>query len=198
MNTTIQRTLDHLVPVLDALAVVTQRIAPGQESAPTPCSQYDLTALLEHVVGWLEAFAVGYASSDGEVPAGDADEVWVTPAEAAQRIRRASVRLVDAVRGGAADRPLRIGGEGMPGEIALVMILGEYLAHGWDIAISTGQQWRPDETAVRAAHEVLRQVVTPESRGGDWFGEEVVVADDAPQLDRFLGFTGREPSWRPI
>lgn len=117
-DTNIQLTLDHLVPVLTGLAEVTTNIA------------------------------AGFASADGEVPAGDVDEVRVTPAEAAQRIRKAS-----------------------------------------------GQPWSPDEAALSSSLEFFRQMVTPQSRGGNWFGAEVVVAEEASVLDRFLGFTGRDPGW---
>jgi hypothetical protein len=29
------------------------------------------------------------------------------------------------------------------------------------------------------------------------FGERVPVPDDAPALDRFIGFMGRDPGWTP-
>ncbi|RRD48697.1 TIGR03086 family metal-binding protein [Arachnia propionica] len=189
-------TLERLPQVLDALAAVAASITPDQLTGPTPCADFDVAALLGHVVGWLESFATGYASPDGVAPAGDAAEVRVQPDEAAARIRRASATLLEAVRGGAAERPLVVGGVGMPGEMALALILGEYLAHGWDLAVATGQSWTPDDEALRRSREFLQTMVTPESRGGDWFGPEVPVAAEAPQLDRFLGFTGRDPGWR--
>jgi hypothetical protein len=34
-------------------------------------------------------------------------------------------------------------------------------------------------------------------RDGTLFGPIVEVPDDAPALDRLLGLTGRDPSWRP-
>ncbi len=45
---------------------------------------------------------------------------------------------VQAVRGGAGARPLKLGEAAMPGEIALGMILWEYQVHGWDLARATG------------------------------------------------------------
>jgi hypothetical protein len=40
--------------------------------------------------------------------------------------------------------------------------------------------------------------VLPAYRGDDLpFGPEVHVAPDAPALDRFVAFTGRDPQWKP-
>jgi hypothetical protein len=37
---------------------------------------------------------------------------------------------------------------------------------------------------------------SPEQRAG-LFGPPVAVADDAPELDRLIGLTGRDPAWSP-
>lgn len=191
-----QQTLDQLIPVLDDLAVVADGVRDDQRSNPTPCTEFDVAALTGHTVGWLENFAAGFASSDGECPKADVSGVEVPRAEAAPRIKAAKEQLVDAVRSGATERPLSISGSGMPGEMALSMILGEYLVHGWDLATATGQKWSPDEGAAETAQEFLTTMVTPDSRGeGGWFGPEVQVADDAPALDRLVGFAGRDPGW---
>lgn len=195
---TIEHTRTLLQPVLADLAEVAGRLTTEHDSLPTPCADYDVAALLGHIVGWLENFAAGYADDDGECPLTDVGGVSVTPAEARGRITAAAERLDAAVAAGAAERPLVIGGQGMPGDMALSMILGEYLVHGWDLATATGQLWRPAEKAVVAAHEFLQGMVTPEYRGpGGMFGPEVPVDTDAAPLPRLLGFTGRDPEWTP-
>lgn len=162
-------TLERLPQVLDALAAVAARITPDQLTGSTSCSEFD------------------------------AAELRVQPDGAAARIQQASTTLLDAVRAGGVERPLVVGGVGMPGEMASALILAEYLTHGWDLAVATGQSWTPDDEAIRRSREFLQTMVTPESRVGDWFGPEVPVVEEAPQLDRFLGFTGRDPGWsRPL
>lgn len=191
-----QQTLDHLIPVLDDLASVAANVRAAQRDDPTPCTDFDVAALTGHIVGWLESFAAGYASDNGQARDDDVSAVQVQAEDAAPRIREAAQTLGDAVRDGAAERPLAIGGSAMPGDMALSMILGEYLVHGWDLATATGQRWSPDESAAETAREFLTGMVTPDSRGpGGWFGPEVAVADDATALDRLLGLAGRDPSW---
>ncbi len=61
---------------------------------------------------------------------------------------RSAADLLDrAIRGGAAARPLKLGEAGMPGDMALSMILWEYQVHGWDLARATGQDWSPPAAA---------------------------------------------------
>lgn len=191
-----QQTLDHLVPVLDDLADLATGVSDAQQSDPTPCTDFDVAALTGHVVGWLEGFAAGFASDDGQVPAGDPSALRLPAEDAAPRIRAAARTLADAVRAGAGERPLSIAGSALPGDMALSMILGEYIVHGWDLAVATGQPWSPDAGAAHDAREFLTGMVTRDTRGeGGMFGPEVDVAGDADALDRLLGFAGRDPAW---
>lgn len=192
---TTQQTLGQLSTTLDDLAQVADDVRDEQRSLPTPCADFDVTALTGHIVGWLESFAAGFADPEGKCPSSDVSEVKVAPGEAGSRIRAAAQVLETAVNGGAAERPLVIDGDGMPGDMALSMILSEYLVHGWDLAVSTGQQWTPDEKACHESREFLGGMVTPESRGEGWFGPEVDVADDASPLEKLVAFTGRDPHW---
>lgn len=196
---TIEQTRTLLRPVLADLATLAGGVTAEQRPAPTPCAEFDVAALTGHTVGWLENFAAGFASADGACPRSDVSGVDVPRAHAEARIVAAADELDAAVGAGAAERPLSIGGSGMPGEMALSMILGEYLVHGWDLATATGQAWDPDERAVRTAHEFLQTMVTPESRGPQgMFGAEVPVDPSAGALDRLIGFTGRDPNWAPV
>lgn len=196
-TTSAEQTQRYLQPVLADLAVVAGAVTGQQRSLPTPCAEYDVAALTGHIVGWLENFAAGFASEDGKCPSSDVSAVRVPAEEAADRIRVAAKTLDDAVRGGATDRPLVIAAQGgMPGEMALSMILGEYLVHGWDLARATGQSWTQSPDAADTAREFFAGMVTPEYRGpGGMFAEEVAVPDDASAIDRLVAFAGRDPHW---
>ena len=64
---------------------------------------------------------------------------------------------------------------------------------GCDIAAATGQEPGFDPAAATLALDAAHQFLLPEYRGPESFGEIVPVPDDAPVLDRFLGFLGRRP-----
>jgi uncharacterized protein (TIGR03086 family) len=113
-------------------------------------------------------------------------------------IRDSTTRLDDAVRSGALERPLKLGENAMPGEMALSMILWEYIVHGWDLAVATGQEWTPSTEACEASLQFAPAMLTDDFQGeGKPFGPRVDVADDAPALDRLLGLSGRDPGWSP-
>lgn len=187
---------DLLETVLHRTQAVVAGVPAGAGDDPTPCTRWPVSRLTRHMVGWVEAFAT--AVETGAMPPGDPDDVAVT--DAAAQYRAAADRLVAAWRAGdGPDGRYRLTGDSpVPGTFLYPMMLGEYIAHGWDLAKATGQplDW-PDEGA-RLALESMRAMVKPEYRGPDGFvGEEVGVPADAPPLTKLIAFAGRNPSWQP-
>ncbi len=185
-----------LQPVLDDLAVVVDGIEPDQLSGPTPCTERDVATLRSHTIGWLDAFASGFADPNGKAPLEHVEDFAVD--KAGTQVRDAAKRLDAAITDGAGERPLFIGTSSMPGEMSLSMILWEYVVHGWDLARATGQDWTPDTAAVEAALEFAPGMLTPDFQGeGKAFAPPVPVREDAAPLDRLLGLSGRDPAWTP-
>jgi uncharacterized protein (TIGR03086 family) len=195
MSTSTDRTADLLSAVLADLAPVMSGITPEQLTNPTPCTELDVARLRDHVVGWLDTFAAGFADPGGQAPrAGLGD--YQAAADPAAQVRAAAATLDAAIRGGAAARPLRLGESAMPGEMALSMILWEYQVHGWDLARATGQPWSPPAEAAEESLAFAPNMLTPDYQGeGKAFAPRVPVAEDAPALDRLLGLSGRDPGW---
>ncbi|MGI8868307.1 MAG: TIGR03086 family metal-binding protein [Mycobacteriales bacterium] len=194
MTTSPITTADQLKPVLSRLADVVDGVSEQRLDAQTPCHDWDVAALRDHVARWLTTFADGYADPDGKAP--DASALSVEPTGAT--VRAAAAKLDEAVRSGAGDRALWLGQSSMPGDMALSMILWEYVVHGWDLARGTGQDWRPNGGAVDASLEFAPGMLSPDYQGeGKAFAPRVDIPKDAPSLDRLLGLSGRDPSWLP-
>ena len=195
MTTSTQDTTDLLVAVLAELEPVVGGITAAQLHAPTPCTEYDVEQLRQHVLGWLTTFAAGFADPDGQAPSAGIDRYRLT-ADPASEVRAASDTLAGALRDGAADRPLRLGDSAMPGELALGMILWEYQVHGWDLAAATGQPWSPPANAVERSLSFAPGMLTADYQGeGKAFAPRIPVPAIAPPLHRLLGLSGRDPSW---
>ena len=177
MTTTTEQTADLLAEVLTELAPVAGGVTEDQLHDPTPCTDYDVAQLREHVLGWLAIFAAGFADPAAEVTA-------------------AARTITQSIRAGAAGRPLRLGDSGMPGDMALSMILWEYQVHGWDLARATGQPWSPPPAAAEQSLAFAPGMLSADYQGdGKAFGPRVPVPDAAPPLDRLLGLSGRDPAW---
>lgn len=193
--TDIEQTADQLGAVLTELASVVGRITDEQWHDPTPCTEYDVAQLQDHVLGWLTNFADGFADPGGQAPRADVSG-YRAPADTAAEVRSAAARLDQALRGGAAERPLRLGDAAMPGGLAAGMILWEYQVHGWDLARATGQGWCPPPEAARASLRFAPTMLTEDYQGqGKAFAPRVEVPETAPPLDRLLGLSGRDPGW---
>lgn len=187
---------DLLAAILGRTASVLGAVRPDQLAGPTPNDGFDVGALIDHLVAWVEVFASSAADTTYE---GDPMSVHVADLdEARRRYATAAAVIMDGWRTHGIEREVSsyFGGTS-PGAMSFAMTAMEELAHGWDLAVATGQE--PDFPAAGAALalDAARRYLLPEYRGPESFGAEVPVPDDAPPLDRYLGFVGRDPAWRP-
>lgn len=195
MTTARDQTADLLRPVLADLAGVVGAITEGQLHDPTPCTEFDVEQLRDHVLGWLANFAAGFADPHGQAPQATVDGYHAST-DPALEVRSAEDRLDRAIRTGAAARPLKLGEAAMPGEMALDMILWEYQVHGWDLVRATGQDWSPPAAAAEESLGFAPGMLTGDYQGeGKAFAPRVDVPESAPPLDRLLGLSGRNPHW---
>ncbi|MGI8685959.1 MAG: TIGR03086 family metal-binding protein [Acidimicrobiales bacterium] len=168
---------------------------------PTPCPEYTLGDLVEHVGGLAMAVTAAATKTLGgtsaEAPSSDASRLgddWRS------RIPQDLAALGEAWRDPAAWTGMtRAGGVDLPGEVAGLVALDELVVHGWDVAVASGQPYECDPALLEAVHGFVAQFSGPgqeEARAG-LFGPEIDVAEDAPLLDRVLGMAGRDPAWSP-
>jgi uncharacterized protein (TIGR03086 family) len=189
-----------LEPATRVLTDLVTGVGDDQLTAPTPCRQTTLGDLLDHVAGLSIAFtaAATKASLEGgsQGPSADASQLgddWRTRIPAGLATLAAAWRDESAWTG-----MTQAGGQDLPGELAGVIALDEVLVHGWDIAVSSGQEFTCEPELAQAVYGFVSGAVAqnPEGTPG-LFGPPVPVADDAPLLDRLIAMTGRDPGWRP-
>jgi uncharacterized protein (TIGR03086 family) len=169
--------------------------------APTPCPDYAVGDLVDHVGGLAIAFttAAKKATAPGGSPgaSGDGsrlDDDWRT------RIPGDLGSLAEAWRDPAAwNGTTEAGGLELPSEVAGLVALNELVIHAWDLARATGQPYHADPVSLEAARVFLDSFATagPDERSEGPFGPVVEVANDAPLVDRVVGLSGRDPAWTP-
>lgn len=173
---------------------VTRHVDPARLAGPTPCADWDVRTLVNHLVLYtshgLEHRALRKSLPDeltGRDFAADAD--WAQAY--ADRIERALAAWQDpAVWEGGID----LGFTAMPAPEIASLITKELAVHGWDLARATGQEFRTTEatgvlilSVVDAHAEVYRQY--------DGFAEPVVMSAAATPFERALANSGRDPRW---
>jgi uncharacterized protein (TIGR03086 family) len=192
-------TVVDLEPAAERMAVLVSDVPDEMLDAPTPCPEYTVGDLLDHVGSLTLAFTAAATKSTaavGSQPAsGDASrlgEDWRT------RIPRDLAALAQAWRDPAAWSGMTQAGPfDLPGEVAGVVALDELVIHGWDVARATGQAFDCDPRSLEAAHGFVAQMAGPgqEATREGRFGPAIPVPDDAPLLDRVIALSGRHPNW---
>jgi len=182
---------DVLASVLSTAEGIIRGVKPDQLELPTPCPEYDVAALVSHMVTWNTVFADGAE----QLPPNGNRADYQADEHAGDDFAAASRRVVRAFRDGAAERGIDLGNGPSPGETIFGLMLMEYIGHGWDLAVATDQPTPYTEIAIAAAHAAGANMLKPEYRGaGKSFGTVVAVADDAAPLDQLIGFLGRNPA----
>ncbi|MFD7612018.1 TIGR03086 family metal-binding protein [Streptomyces sp. NPDC059828] len=189
--------------ISDLLAATTARAMPvvrGVEAddlaAPTPCADYDVRDLVNHLLHVIVNFQALAAKQDSDfsatpdrVSAAGEDTGWK------ELFTRESDRLVAAWAAPGAEEG-STGTLGLPARTVGHMVLGDLTVHIWDLARATGQAYEPDPDVVAELGPALDDMA-PMARKWEAFGEPADVPDDAPPFERLLATTGRDPRWSP-
>lgn len=190
-------TSPDLAPQAAEVARVVTGVRDDQLTDPTPCAGTSVAALLDHLVGLTIAFREA-AEKIPQTGGPRADAANLAP-DWRIRIPMQLDGLVAAWQHPTAwQGDTHIAGMEMPAAAAGTAGLNEVLIHGWDVAVATGQEYRPDPDTVRTCFDfgVAFAKGAPEARD-QMYGPVVPVPEDAPLFDRLLGQAGRDPSWAP-
>ncbi|MER5260144.1 TIGR03086 family metal-binding protein [Streptomyces sp. NPDC002855] len=179
----------HAVPVVRA-------IPDDRLAAATPCAEYDVKALVNHLFQVIVQFQALAAKKDAEF--GETPDLVAEGPDWRDRFADEAGKLVAAWAAPGADEGTT-GAMDMPARTVGCMALLDLTVHAWDLARATGQDFEaaPESSGVVTA---LREAVAglgPTARKMGVFGEPVAVGEGASELERLLAETGRDPSWTP-
>ncbi len=177
-----------LKPACEQMIEVVSGIANEQLVAPTPCIEYTVGDLIDHVdLVVLGATALALGRDLPEAGYSTLKPDW-------QNIVIQHVRTL----GKAWDDPAAWEGTGnVPGpDLSNTtwgkITLTELVVHGWDLANATDQPFDLPEPTVQACFDHVA-VFVPNAPVPDLWGPPVEVSPDASQLDRIVAITGRVP-----
>jgi uncharacterized protein (TIGR03086 family) len=171
--------VDQLADALERTGRIIAGIRDDQWHNPTPCTQWDVRAVADHLIKGNALFA-------GALGGGEFDT---------KDYREVSARLLEAFRKpGAVDGTVTVPFGTVPGEFALHLRLTELLMHGWDIARATGQKTDfPDEMVEQELQFGQRAIgMIPPDRSP--FQPSKPAPEGAPAIDRLAALLGRDVS----
>jgi uncharacterized protein (TIGR03086 family) len=173
--------LDEILPLLNTL------VAPldgSQLDAPTPCANFAVRNILEHMIGGATMFAAAFRGEAPAAPGAATDVVAAFPGAMAE--------LRSAVHSpGALERTIAAPFGDVPGETFARFVAMDGLVHGWDIATATGQPYDPPAGVVAEVDAFTRQALSDDMRNGDTFAAAVDPPAGASALVQLVAFTGR-------
>jgi uncharacterized protein (TIGR03086 family) len=179
--------------VLDTANTVVDRVQPDQLGNPTPCTEWDVRAVINHITGGAKMFTECVEQGSvpdarlGELMGGDnlgAD--FKGSYRAASDRARATFGLP-----GVLDKTVKLPFGEMPAGVALNIAIMDVMTHAVDIARATGQTIDDEET-LAVALEVGRQLITDDFRRPGVFDAEQPAPPNASTADKLLAFAGRK------
>jgi uncharacterized protein (TIGR03086 family) len=176
---------------------VARQVTAASLDSPTPCTEWNVRQLLNHVVAedlWAPPLLAGRSVDEvaSEIPD---DALGADPVAAWTAASGAAVAATDDT--GLQDRTMQLTGrEASPAQYLMEMAI-DHATHAWDLSAALGNPTTLDVDLVSAlAAWFAPQAETWRSIGGI-IGPPVPVAPDADAQTKLLAELGRSADWRP-
>jgi uncharacterized protein (TIGR03086 family) len=185
-------TIDRLQKSTGQTAKIVKEISPDQYQQATPCADWDVRAVVNHIIGAMTMMAT--VIDKGSV---DAEKLFTSDLVGSDGSRSYDEAMQAALeafgRPGVLEGTVNLPFGTFPAEFAAGLLTNDLLTHGWDLAKATDQNVDFDAQLTETCMAFCRQTfANPEIRANE-FAPEVKVPDDAPAIDRLVGYLGRQP-----
>jgi uncharacterized protein (TIGR03086 family) len=178
---------DELKSAEKAFAVlehVLHGLAKEDESKQTPCREFDVAALTDHL---LNSITVIGGAAGAEFPERDRSD------SVERQVVLAARPALDAWHKRGLDGMVTAGSNEAPAKVMAGILSLEFLVHAWDYAKATGRQVTAPDSLSDYVLNLAKTIITPQGRSNVGFDDPIDVAADAGALDRLVAYTGRKP-----
>jgi uncharacterized protein (TIGR03086 family) len=185
----------EMTAAAEAAARVVDGVRPEQFGGPTPCTEWDVRELLNHLILWTSHSLERRAHGESVAPGLMEKDFAASPSFAAEYRAQLDRALAAWSDPSVWERELPVMGATTPAPDVAAMMIAELVLHGWDLAAATGQEYTVADSAAAAAlaateanAELFRQY-----KG---FADPVAVPAQSPSiLETTLALSGRDPRW---
>ena len=165
-------------------AILAEGLEETEFSRGTPCREFNVAALLDHVTSALDFVTMAAGGT-----------VRPSPGRARLRLAASVDAAVERWSELGSDDIVPLGTDGVPAGVAASIQAFDVFVHTWDLARALDRSFEPDDRIVSEMWDIARMLITDDARAGTSapFGPAVDVGVDASDFDRLIGFTGRDP-----
>jgi uncharacterized protein (TIGR03086 family) len=180
---------EQLAVIIPTLTAIVDRIEPADLDSPTPCANFTVQGVLDHMIGLAATFAPAFCgTAEAEASMSNTAEGDVPTAA----FRLGVANLCEAVNSpGAMERTISAPFGDVPGSIFARFVAFDGLIHGYDLAASTAQAYDPPHDLVASVDSFAREALAPDMRDGDTFALERTAPAGANLLEKLVAFSGR-------
>jgi uncharacterized protein (TIGR03086 family) len=173
--------------VCTAVGDLVTGVGPGQWRDPTPCTEWDVSQLVDHLIAGNQRFAALLSDHP------EAEPAEPEPGDDRATAYRSSAAALRAAFSapGALDLTYQSPVGPVPGLALVQLRIAEQLLHGWDLARATGQHSNLPEDLAGPALARARAQLGDTPRDGMPFDAPQPEPADAPAIDRLAAFLGR-------
>ena len=188
MDATTTEAIDHCQRSVDAAqAVIDSVVVASDLDRSTPCTDWDVRALLGHMIWMSEVFSGGLTGNDVPDAPADLGEDPARDYAAASASAMEAWRSVDW-----AAMTLRLPFSELPAAIGVRVFIGDNSIHTWDLATALGRSFVIDEALAGPQLDLMQQFYDPTSRGPQHsFDLAAPCPAGASTTDRLIALSGR-------
>ena len=172
---------------LAVLQHVLHGIAKADEAKQTPCREFDVAGLTDHLMNSITMIGGAAGAVFPERDRVDSVE---------RQVILAARPALDAWRHRGLDGTVSVGPNEAPAKTMAGILSLEFLVHAWDYAAATGRDVAAPDSLSDYVMGLALNIITPQGRTTAGFDDAIQVPSDARALDRLIAYTGRQPAER--
>ena len=179
--------VDELTSAESTLAVlrlVLHKICNDDLENQTPCREFDVAALTDHL---MNSITVIGGAAGAEFPERNRKD------SAERQVILAARPALDAWRRRGLDGTIKVGENDTPASIMAGILSLEFLIHAWDYAKAIGQNVEPSDALADYVLGLAHKIISPQGRSNVGFDDPIDVPEGARPFEKLLAFTGRVP-----
>jgi uncharacterized protein (TIGR03086 family) len=166
------------------LGHVLHGIADDDLNKQTPCREFDVASLTDHLMNSITVLGGAAGAQFPERDRSDSVE---------RQVVLAGRPALDAWKRRGLDGTVAFGDNEAPAKVMAGILSLEFLVHAWDYAAAVGREVNAPDSLSDYVMGLARTIITPQGRSNAGFDEPIEMPEDAGSLEKLLAYTGRRP-----